>query len=204
MIVEISLSDGPTNTCYAPLAVLAAHYQQHHILTPLDQVQMTLKTREFSPPDKLKQVLLSILTGCETLSEVNPRLKAEVNLAAVWGWARFADQSTLSRTLDALTLKQIDSLRQATTAIWQAHSLTRLHDWRGYLWLDFDLSGLPCSARAEESQKGYFSDKKTSPDASWHGSVPSHIEKRSGLTCSPATVIPVNAYSRQWRPPKLL
>jgi hypothetical protein len=34
-------------------------------------------------------------------------------------------------------------------------------DWRKYLWLDFDLSGLPCGAQAEASQKGYFSDKKT-------------------------------------------
>jgi hypothetical protein len=36
------------------------------------------------------------------------------------------------------------------------------HDGRGYLWLDFDLSGLPCRPQAEASQKGYFADKKTS------------------------------------------
>jgi hypothetical protein len=33
------------------------------------------------------------------------------------------------------------------------------HDWRGYLWLDYDLSGLPCGKQAEASQKGYFSDE---------------------------------------------
>jgi hypothetical protein len=125
-----------------------------------------MKTRAFSPADKLTQVLVSILAGCETLSEVNPRLQSEGHLAAVWGWPRFADQSTLSRTLDALTLKQIDQLRQGTTSIWRTHSRTLSHDWRGYLWLDFDLSGLPCSPQAEESQKGYFSGKKTPPDAS--------------------------------------
>ena len=86
-------------------------------------------------------------------------------MTKVWGWERLADQSTLSRTLDALTLKQIEQLRQSTTAIWQAHSQVKAHDWRGYLWLDFDLSGLPCSSLAEESQKGYFSGKKTPPDA---------------------------------------
>jgi len=35
-------------------------------------------------------------------------------------------------------------------------------DWRSYLWLDFDLSGLTCGPMAESSQKGYFAGKKTS------------------------------------------
>ncbi len=122
MTIEIGLTHDLTNTQYAPLAALSAHYQQNHTLEALEQVQMAMKKRDFSPADKLKQVFLSILAGCETLSEVNTRLKAEVGLAAVWGWERFADQSTLSRTLDGLTLKQIASLRQATTAIWRAHS----------------------------------------------------------------------------------
>jgi hypothetical protein len=60
----------------------------------------------------------------------------------------------------------IEQLRTATTAIWHSLSQTRQHDWRGFLLLDFDLSGLPCSPRAEASQKGYFSGKKTSLGAS--------------------------------------
>lgn len=51
--------------------------------------------------------MISILTGCETLSEVNSRLRTEPHLAQVLGWKRFADQSSLSCTLDALSLKQI-------------------------------------------------------------------------------------------------
>jgi hypothetical protein len=125
-----------------------------------------MKIRAFSPAAKLTQVLLSILTGCQTLSEVNTTLKTESGLAAQWGWARFADQSSLSRQLDALTLTQIDQLRQATTTIWATHSRAQAHDGRGFLWLDFHLSGLPCSPQAEASQKGYFSDKKTSRAAS--------------------------------------
>jgi hypothetical protein len=165
MTLEIALTDGPIDTYYAPLAALSAHYQQNQVLEPLEQVEMAMKKRDFSPADKLKQVLLSMLAGCATLSEVNNRLKPEIGLAKVWDWERFADQSALSRTLDALSLKQIEQLRQSTTAIWRAHSQVKVHDRRGYLWLDFDLSGLPCSARAEESQRGYFSDKKTPPGA---------------------------------------
>lgn len=131
------------------------------ILNPLSGVRIPVKTRQFSPYDKMIQVLLSLLAGCETLSQVNPRLGSEVHLARIWQWERFADQSTLSRTLDALTLKQIDELREASGQIWRSYSQTRHHNWHGYLWLDFDLSGLPCGKQAQGSQKGYFSGKKT-------------------------------------------
>ena len=148
------------NTQYAPLAALCAHYQQNHVLEPLSGVKIPMRKRNFGSADKLIQILLSILTGCVTISEVNSRLKPELGLATVWGWDRIADQSSLSRTLDALTLKNIEQLRASTTTIWRTGSRIQEHDWRNYLWLDFDLSGLPCSSHAQESQRGYFSDKK--------------------------------------------
>ena len=166
MTITFGFTDELTNTRYALLVALAAHYQQQRRLEPFKQLQIPTKIREFSQADKLLQVLLSILAGCETLAEVNTTLKTEPGLATLWGWPRFADQSSLSRQLDALTLPQIDQLRQATTTIWTTHGQTPVHDWRGFLWLNFDLSGLPCSPRAEASQKGYFSDKKTSVAAS--------------------------------------
>jgi hypothetical protein len=165
MNIEIAFTDELTNTQYAPLAYISAHYQVTHTLRPLEEMLIPMKTRDFSPADKLEQVLISILAGCRTISEVNSKLKSELHLARICNWPRFADQSTLSRMLDELTLKQIDHLRQKTTRIWQTFSQTKVHDWRGYLWLDFDLSGLPCSPLAEMSQKGYFSGKKTSLDA---------------------------------------
>jgi hypothetical protein len=125
-----------------------------------------MRERDFGSLDKLIQILLSIFTGCVTLSEVNSRLKPELGLATVWGWDRIADQSSLSRTLDALTLKNIEQLRASTTTIWRTGSQIQEHDWRNYLWLDFDLSGLPCSSHAQESQRGYFSDKKIPLDGS--------------------------------------
>ena len=166
MPLEFGQTNELVNTQYAPLAMLLAHYQQNQVLQPLQQVTVPMKKCEFSPQDKLQQVLISILAGCETLSEVNQKLKAEKHLAQASGWTRFADQSGLSRTLDELTLMNIEQLRQAGTRIWQNHSQIQYHDWRGYLWLDFDLSGLPCGPRAQASQKGYFSGKKTLLDVS--------------------------------------
>jgi hypothetical protein len=55
----------------------------------------------------------------------------------------------------------LQALRAAGTAIWQTHSQAVHHDWRGWLWLDLDLSGLRASPHAEESTKGFFSGKKT-------------------------------------------
>ncbi len=164
MTAKISLVEEFVNTQYAPLGALYAHYQANQVLAPLAEVGIASKTRDFSPTDKLNQVLVSILAGCQTLSEVNAKLKHELPLAHALGWPRIADQSHLSRLLDRLTQKQIEQLRQATTQIWRSRSATCQHDWRGYLWLDYDFSGLPCSLRAEKSQKGYFSGKKTLRD----------------------------------------
>ena len=170
MNLEIGLtSDDLTNTQFAPLAVLLAHYQQNNRLKPLENVLVNMRKRDFSPSEKLIQVLLSVLAGCPTLSEFNPQIRHDRQLANVLGWQRFADQSTLSRTLDALSQKQIEQLRQSVTEIWRGHSRVLRRDWRSYLWLDFDLTGLPCGPLAEASQKGYFGDKKTPAGANWPG-----------------------------------
>lgn len=164
MNLEFGLTDSQINTQYAPLAALSAHYQHENMLEPLLRVPIAQKKRDFTPTDKLLQAWVSVLAGCKSQSEINVHLKHEIPLAHVWHWDRFADQSGIARTLDVLTLKQIEQLRTATTAIWRRYSQTQTHDWRGYLWLDFDLSGLPCGKHAEESMRGYFSGKKTSPD----------------------------------------
>jgi hypothetical protein len=82
MSIEIGFTDEVTNTQYAPLAVWSAHYQANHLLAPLKQVPIPMKTRVFSPAEKLMQVLLSILAGCGPLYEFNERLRPETGLAS--------------------------------------------------------------------------------------------------------------------------
>jgi hypothetical protein len=165
MKLEIDATAELTNTRLAPLAVLCALYQSKKRLEPLQQVQIAMQERRFSHFDKLVQVLLTLLAGCQTLSEANSILKPEQLLAEQWGWAHFADQSSLSRTLDALSLKQLTQLRTSIQQICRPLSQIPGRDWRAYLWLDFDLTGLPCGPQAELSQKGYFSDKKSTRPA---------------------------------------
>jgi len=164
MNLKIGFTEELTNTQFAPLAIIFALYQQNNRLEPLKNVLLKMRSRDFTPTDKLIQVLFGILAGCETLSETNSRLKSETKLACALGWERFADQSNLSRTLDELSQKQIDGLRESTTQIWRANSQVLQRDWRSFLWLDFDLTGLPCGPLAEASQKGYFGDKKMPAD----------------------------------------
>jgi len=166
MNLKIDFTPELTNTHFAPLAVLLALYQDKKLLEPLQQVLIPMRKRYFEPAEKLKQVLVSILAGCETLSEVTTTLQQEKRLASILGSEHFADQSSLPRTLDKLTLKNIDELRASSTQIWKSQSQVMPRDWRKFLWLDFDLSALPCGPMAEKAMKGYFAGKKMPMDAS--------------------------------------
>ena len=71
MNIEFGLTQEVVNTQYAPLAALIFHYEHTQRLKALEWVQIPIKTRDFSPSSKLKQVLFSILAGCEYLSDHN-------------------------------------------------------------------------------------------------------------------------------------
>jgi hypothetical protein len=162
MAIELGLTEEQTvNTQHAGVAALSTIYQQDKRLDPLSLVDIGLKTVDYTPTDKLQQMWLSIMCGCQTISAMNTCLKPDLTLAQVWRHDQFSDQSNVARTLDKLTQMNIEELREAVTTIWRPHSQARAHDWRGYLWLDFDLSGLPCGKQAEAGSKGYFSGKKT-------------------------------------------
>jgi len=118
MTMQFDLSSENLNTQYAPLGLLLALYKEKQVLQPLEKVKTATKIVEFTLIDKLEQIFVSILAGCETISEVNTQLKGDT-LAQAGGWTRFPDQSTLSLALDSLTLMNIEQLRAATCQIWQ-------------------------------------------------------------------------------------
>jgi hypothetical protein len=148
MTLEFGLTDELTNTQFAPIAALAAYYEAQNTLEPLQSVTLAQKKGVFTLKEKLTFGFLSLLTGCEHGSEVNIKLRPERNLAQVYRIGQFADQSTLSRALDGLTQMNLEQLETAVTQISARCSRARQHDWRGFLLLDFDLSGLICSKQA--------------------------------------------------------
>jgi hypothetical protein len=164
MQVEFGTTDELTNTQFAPVAALMAYYEAQKVLEPLQSVTSAATTGDSTLAEKLEQVVWSMLTGCQYISVVNIRLRPERMLAQVKRIDHFAEQSTLALALNELTQMNLDQLEAAVRHISHRCSRTRQHDWRGFLTLDFDLSGLPCGKQAEASKKGYFSGKKTSPD----------------------------------------
>jgi hypothetical protein len=166
MPIHFALTDELTNTRFAPVAALAAYYQAQKVLEPLETIGPRSQKSDYRLANQLTQVLLSILTGCEHLSAVNTQLRPERPLAQVYRIDCFANQSTLSRTLDGLSLTNLAQLHEAVREIGHRCSRVCRHDWRGFLELDFDLSGLPCGKQAEGSHKGYFAGKKRPRDAS--------------------------------------
>jgi hypothetical protein len=160
MNIKFDLTDDYFNTKFAPIGALLAYYQHQKVLEPLELVVPAIKKRKFSLPNQLTQLFLSILSGCEYISVINTRLRPEYSLAQVYRNNQFADSSTLSKSLDQLSLTNLGQLTQAVRKITHRCSRASGHDWRGFLKLDFDLSGLPCGKQAEKSEKGYFSGKK--------------------------------------------
>jgi len=161
MTIQFGKTTELTNTQFASLAALIAYYEAHNVFEPLQSVTSTTQKSDFDLANKLSQIALSILSGCKYISEVNTKLRPERKLAQVKRIEQFAEQSTLSIALNELSQMNIEQLRTAVRQISDRRSRTRQHDWRGFLMLDFDLSGLPCGKQAEGGRKGYFAGKKT-------------------------------------------
>lgn len=161
MPVSISLRDMPDETSFAPLGVLGYCLTRTRFLEPVwAELELSLKTVDHSPQAKLQDILVSILSGCRAIVQVNTRLRPDLALARAWGRDRFAEQSTLNRTLDAFTTIEVLQLRHGSEALFRRESQVLRHDFeQDWLWLDIDLTPLPISKHAEGSTKGKFGKK---------------------------------------------
>ena len=161
MAPSIILAANKHHTPRAPLAVLGYCLTQSQFLAPLwKPVHLTSKVYRHRPTEKLQDILVAILAGCRSLSQVNTRLRPDKALAQAWERPQFADQSTLSRTLDSLESAHIEQLRIGHLALLKQYSHLRHHDWQKPLMLDIDATSLLASKRAEGSRKGWVSGHK--------------------------------------------
>lgn len=166
---RFDLTDGPCNTRFAPLCVLGHMLRTGHTLDPLLGFDLiSMQSRVHTPGEKLLDAFLLILAGYPSLYLLNQHVRPGAILAQAWQRQGLADQSSVSRVLDAFDEpaggSALAGLRSVAFAFWQAHSQLPQHDWRGKLFIDLDLTPLPASRRAEDSTKGYLG-KKTPPDA---------------------------------------
>jgi hypothetical protein len=153
---------------------------QSDFFAPLrEHVQLGGKTILHEPYQKLLDVVVSVLADCASLKQINTRLRPDMALAAAWGRERFADQSTITRVLDAFTPPTVAQLRTAIERIYIREGQALHHPFaQELLFLDIDLTGLPAGRHdAEASTKGYFSGEKTVMGANWPASVPHNTMK---------------------------
>lgn len=155
------------NTSYAPLCVLGQALWERGDLDFLrDFDAISMKACDHRLGEKLLDAFLLILAGYPSLYLLNTKLRPDPMLAQAWHRSTFADQSMVSRTLDAFTPDGLAGLHAANYGYWRTHSQLATHDWRKPLVLDLDLTPLPASKHAEASTKGYLG-KKTRPGANW-------------------------------------
>lgn len=157
---EFGLVKSGFNTSYAPLCVLGQAIKEREQLKALEQCELNrIKTCEHSPGDKLMDAFLVILSGCPSLYMLNTKLQPDPMLAKAWQRERFADQSVVSRMLDACGDEELEILRKISCNFWQQHTQLTNHDWRKRLIVDLDLTALKASRNAEDSTTGYVGKK---------------------------------------------
>lgn len=166
---QFDVTDEPFNTQFAPLCVVGqAMHERQTLDGVVKSALISQKNSEHGVGDKLKDAILLILAGYPSLYLLNQHLRPDRVLAQAWQRRCLAEQSTISRTLDAFDEDALVGLRQQSFAFWQAHTQLRTHDWRKLLTLDLDLTPLLASSSAEASTKGYLGEK-TQRVGSWHG-----------------------------------
>ena len=151
----------------ASLAAMAPLIESKGIFAPIHQgVTIPQKTVTYRPTDKLVLIILSLLAGNETISEVNWKLRVDKPLLLAFGYSQCPDQSTLQETLDAATDESVEQLKAVATSLFAAHNLMQRQFQRAAepqpVTIDFDLSAQPASKKADKSTKGYFAKNKNS------------------------------------------
>lgn len=146
----------------ASLAAVGVFMRSLKVWETLEQhVQIEQKVVKHAPMDKLLDAFLNILSGGHGIVEVNTRVRPDPALQRAFGRKACADQSTISRTLNACDAQTVSQMRQGLQVIYRTQSRGYRHVYRQRCQvLDVDLTGLVAGRQAEQATKGYFSGKK--------------------------------------------
>jgi len=152
---------------HASLAGMAPIIEEKGIFCEIHkQVVIGQKLIDYRPSDKLVMVILSMLSGNQTISEVNWTLRVDKGLLLAFGYTDCPDQSVLQDTLNAATAENVEQLRSVATSLFGQHNLLsrqfHLPKTTDFVTIDFDLSAQPCAKGAEQASKGYFAKSRNS------------------------------------------
>ena len=147
----------------APLCALGKVLGAKSVFQPLHmRVKVPQKTVVYRPTDKLVFVVLGMLSGAETVCEINTKVRPDRALLEAFGYHRCADASVIQQTLDASTQQTVVSLEAALAAVRLEQGCRRQVSSEGQagMCVDIDLSALPIGKHAEGAKKGYVSKKQ--------------------------------------------
>ena len=105
-------------TPQAPLCALGEVLRARKVFQPLhDTVNIEQKTVVYRPSDKLVFVVLGMLSGAETVSEIQTQVRPDRGLLGAFGYQRCADASVIQQTLDASSEATVASLEAALAKV---------------------------------------------------------------------------------------
>lgn len=149
-------------SAYASLAALGVQFQRLNIWAIVkEHVLVKQKVRQHQPLDKLLDSFINILAGGNGLVEINTRVRPDHALQLAFGRRDCAEQSTVSRTLNACTPDNVAQMRAALKVIVRLHGQSYCHDYQQQwqVW-DIDLTGMPAGRQGEGVTPGYFPNDK--------------------------------------------
>jgi hypothetical protein len=145
-------------------------------------VKIHQKVYDFTPNQKIVQVMASMMFGCEDNKRMNKVLKKDnPQYSQYFGLPRWADQSVISDTFRALTAENITQLetvwKESLEVTQISGNLRRRIEADEYITIDIDLTGDVCKSRDDPTvTKGYFPHKKgkTGRQKAWAYTTDSH------------------------------
>ena len=146
----------------ASLTALGKKISKMEILSKLEKgVKIHQKAIKYKPSEKLMDTLIGILSGCKGIVEINKKVRTDKALQCAFGREGCAEQSVVSRTLNASTEANIIEMEQVLKEIYRSHSRANNHSYKKTLQLiDVDMTGMPCGKKAAFATKGYFAKKR--------------------------------------------
>lgn len=151
---------------HASLCALAPVIKDKNVLQPIhNKVNIKQKKILYSPTDKLVLLTIGIMSGIQSVYDINYKLRVDRALLKAFGYKKCADQSVIQETLNAVTDDNIKQMESATDEIFKQNNLStsliqKAVQENKTITIDIDLSGQIASKNAEQSTKGYFSGKK--------------------------------------------
>ena len=121
-------------------------------------LNLNMKTVRYSWQDKLKELMCSIVAGCEHTVSINHKLVPDTTLAReVTGRDRFADQSGVNRLLHAFTEENLGELEHIFHRDYMLHGKAGRLPVEEMVFVDLDMAGFRADGETYEgSEKGYI------------------------------------------------